>query len=182
MLIRKATLADGKRCLEIYNGVCDWEAQNTILTAWDKEFYPTMETVSSALSRDDLFVLEDSDKTTGKNQIVACGIINQEQPDFYQKYNWTIPATVQEALVLHTFAVDTNYQGAGYGRFFMNFYEDLARKKGCKVLRLDTTLTNLPAQSFYKKLGFRITGQFECDPNGIGTNIVLLGLEKPSVV
>lgn len=178
MLIRKAEPADDKRCLEIYNGVCDWETQNTILTAWDKNFYPTMETVSSALVRDDLYVLEDEDKATGGKQVVACGIINQIQPDFYREYTWSVAAAPEEVLVLHTFAVDVNCKGRGYGQFFMKFYEELAYQKNCKVLRLDTTLTNLPAQGLYKKLSYEVAGHFECDPNGIGHNIILLGLEK----
>lgn len=177
MVIRKAEKTDAKRCLEIYNGVCDWESENTILTAWDKKFYPTMETVTSALSRNDLYVLED-ELAVEKKKIVACGIINQIQPDFYKAYNWTLAASADEILVLHTFAVDVDYKGRGYGRFFMNFYEDLARQMNCKVLRIDTTLTNIPAQSLYKKLGFKIAGQIENDPNGIGHTIILLGLEK----
>ena len=178
MMIRKATTADAKRCLEIYNGVCDWETQNTILTDWDKNFYPTMETVSSALTRDDLYVLEDEVDGAGESKIVACGIINQLQPDFYTAYNWKFPAAPNEVLVLHTFAVDVNRKGRGYGRFFMNFYEELARQIGCKVLRIDTTLTNLPAQALYKKLEFKVAGQIENDPNGIGHTIIFLGLEK----
>lgn len=177
MVIRKALHGDGPRCLEIYNGVCDWESENTVLTAWDKNFYPTMETVSSALSRDDLYVMEDELAPFGK-RIVACGIINQIQPDFYKAYDWAVPASDEEILVLHTFAVDAKCRARGYGRSFMGFYEDLAREKGCKTLRIDTTLTNLPARSLYKKLGFSVSGQFECDPNGIGHNIILLGLEK----
>lgn len=71
MIIRKARIEDAKRCLEIYNGVCDWESENTILTAWDKKFYPTMETVTSALSRDDLYVLEDELAVEKKKLLLA---------------------------------------------------------------------------------------------------------------
>lgn len=177
MKVRKAVPSDAEICLKIYNSVCDWETENTILTAWNKQLYPTMETVSSALARNDLYVLEDKTGTE-KNKIVACGIINQLQPDFYKEFIWTAPAVAKEVLILHTFAVNPDFWGKGYAQFFMNFYETLALQKNCKALRLDTTLTNIPAQNLYKKLGFKLCGQFEDDPNGVGQPLIFLGLEK----
>ena len=70
MKVRKAVPSDAEICLKIYNSVCDWESKNTILTAWNKQLYPTMETVSSALARNDLYVLEDKTGTE-KNKIVV---------------------------------------------------------------------------------------------------------------
>ncbi len=186
MKIRKAVAADGNRCLEIYNAVCDWEAVNGRQTCWNKESYPTMETVQKALAAEEMYVLED-EKAAGtsgcankgrNSKIVACGIINQFQPEIYGKYNWKIAAEPEEVLVLHTFAVDPVFQGKGYGRIFMDFYESLAEKTGCKALRLDTLLTNTKAQAMYKKLGFAITGQCNDDPNGVGEILTFLGLEK----
>ncbi len=176
MLFRKAVAADGNRCLEIYNSVCDWEEVNERQTFWDKEFYPNMETVQKALTANEMYVLENEEAADRK--IVACGIINQFQPEIYKNFDWKIAAAPDEVLVLHTFAVDPGLQGKGYGRAFMSFYESLAKKMGCKVLRLDTLLTNTKAQSMYKKLGFELTGQCNDDPNGVGEILTFLGLEK----
>lgn len=114
----------------------------------------------------------------GISNIVVCGIINQLQPEFYKEFNWTAPAAPKEILVLHTFAVDPTFWGNGYAQFFMKFYEDLAYQNNYTTLRLDTTLTNIPAQNLYNKLGFRLTGQLEDDPNGVGQPLTFLGLEK----
>lgn len=172
MTFRKAVQTDGKRCLEIYNKVCDWEAVNGRQTCWDKVFYPNMDTVQKALDADEMYVLEDD------GTILACGIINQFQPEIYKNFQWKIKADPDEVLVLHTFAVDPHLQGKGYGRTFMSFYENLSKELGCKVLRLDTLLSNTKAQSMYKKLGFELTGQCDDDPNGVGQILTFLGLEK----
>lgn len=177
MTIRKATSTDGMRCLEIYNAICDWETANGKQTCWNKDFYPTTDTVQNALARDDLYVLEDKG-ADGKDIIAACGIINHLQPDFYKKFSWKMQADESKIMVLHTFAVDPKLQGHGYGKFFMDFYEKQAHQRDCHFLRLDTTITNKRAQKMYKKFGFEVIGQVEEDPNGIGSMLIFLGLEK----
>lgn len=176
MIFRKAKQNDAGRCLEIYDAVSQWELENGKQSCWEKGFYPTMETVQTSLSSDDLFVLED--EIDGKNIIVACGRINQDQPYYYNYFSWQIKASNEDVLVLHTFAVDPKFQRRGYGQTFMSHYEKMAFENKCKVLRLDTIILNQKSQAMYKKLGFTTLNQWEGDPNGVGWNLVFLGLEK----
>lgn len=176
MTFRKATQSDAVRCLEIYDAVSDWEAVNGRQTCWERGFYPTMETVQTALATGDLYVLED--EIDGKTVIVASGKINFEQPEYYKNFDWKTCAPDNEILVLHTFGVHPELQRRGYGQAFMAHYEKLARSLGCRVLRLDTVSSNQKSQAMYKKLGFWETGRWEGDPNGVGCTLVFVGLEK----
>lgn len=176
MSFRKATSKDAGRCLEIYDAVSDWESAHGKQTCWEKGFYPTMDTVQSGLSTESMYALEDS--VDGKPIVVACGIINNFQPEYYSNFNWNLPCEPGQALVLHTFAVDPGFQRRGYGQTFMSHYHKMAQALGYKVLRLDTVISNQKSQSMYRKLGFSILNQWEGDPNGVGWTLVFLGLEK----
>ena len=173
MIFRKAVDSDAGRCLEIYDAISDWEAAKGKQCCWEKEFYPTMETVESGLSAGELYVLEDE-----AGQVVSCGIINHSQPEFYKLFDWAFEADFSEVLVLHTFGVDPAMQKKGYGKAFMSFYEKMAYDAGCKTLRLDTVISNKKSQALYKKLGFTTTGQWEGDPNQTGRPLTFIGLEK----
>ena len=176
MIFRKANQLDAERCLEIYDSVSNWEAINGKQSCWERGYYPTIETVQSALDCDDLYVLEDD--IDGESVIVACGRIHHDQPYYYKSFSWQVEVSDKEVLVLHTFAVDPKFQRLGYGKTFMSYYEKMAFEKGCKVLRLDTIILNQKSQAMYKKLGFQTLNQWEGDPNGVGWTLVFLGLEK----
>jgi ribosomal protein S18 acetylase RimI-like enzyme len=63
----------------------------------------------------------------------------------------------------------------GYGRTFVGFFEEYARKNGCRVLRMDTNVKNTRARAMYKQLGYTEIGIIPTVFNGIeGVNLVLL--------
>lgn len=177
MNFRKAERFEAQRCLDMVNAICDYEAEFGKQTCWERDRYPTMVNLQQSFENDnDLYVLED--EIDGKNTIVACGRINYIQPDFYKTITWQYDVPSDQVLVLHIFAVDPVYQKRGYGRTFMSHYEQLAREKGCSVLRLDTVIENQKSQGLYKNLGFKIMGQWTGDPNGVDWTLTLIGLEK----
>lgn len=77
----------------------------------------------------------------------------------------------------HTLVVDPQIAGHGYGRAFVAFYEQYAKKHGCPYLRMDTNAINTAARRFYAKLGFRESGIVGCTFNGI-PGVRLVCLEK----
>ena len=80
--------------------------------------------------------------------------------------------------MLHTLTIDPNAAGKGCGRAFVAFYEQYAREKGCRALRMDTNQRNARARKLYAGLGYREIGIVPCNFNGIpGIGLVLL--EKP---
>ena len=168
MIIRKAALQDISSIAEIYNGICDAQAEGKMVVSWIKGVYPTEDTALAALQRDDLFVMEEKDK------IVGTAIINQKQMDSYYNADWKFPAEDKEVMVLHTLAISQELGRKGYGSTFVKYYEEYAREKGCPYLRMDTNAINKTARALYKKLGYEEIGIIPCDFNGIpGFQMVL---------
>ena len=60
---------------------------------------------------------------------------------------------------MHIFAVASEFQGRGFGKKVIRMAWDLAKRNGKKVFRLDTLASNIPAQTMYEKLGFKLKGK-----------------------
>ena len=168
-MIRKALEADIPAVVSIYDKIHTEEENGRAAIGWIRGVYPTEDTARMALDRDDLFVQEDSGK------IVGAAIINKTQVDAYEGGQWQYEAEAAEVMVLHTLVIDPDAAGRGFGKQFVAFYEDYARKKGCKVLRMDTNSRNTRARAMYHALGYREAGIVPCVFNGIqGVELVLL--------
>lgn len=124
-----------------------------------------------ALKRNDLFVMTDEGK------IVAAAILNQIQVPEYKYAAWKYQATDDAVMVIHTLVVDPLEKSRGYGKAFISFYEEYARRHNCRELRLDTNEKNTRARSLYRKLGYEEAGVVDCVFNGI-PDVKLVCLEK----
>ena len=80
-------------------------------------------------------------------------------------------------MVLHTLAVDPYAAHRGYGKAFVAFYEDYARKAAARFLRMDTNAHNKNAREMYKKLGYKEIGIVPYEFNGL-KDVPLVLLEK----
>ena len=168
-MIRKAVEADIPAVAAIYDKLHTEEENGRATIGWIRGVYPTEDTARQALAREDLFVQEEG------GHIVGAAIINQTQVDAYSAGQWTIEAEENEVMVLHTLVTDPEAAGRGYGKRFVAFYEDYARERGCKVLRMDTNCRNARARAMYQALGYREAGIVPCVFNGIqGVELVLL--------
>ncbi len=169
MILRKAEARDLDAIESIYNKILLKEEESgKVTTGWERGIYPRRETAEAALKRNDMFVMEDD------GYIVGTGIINKEQVDVYAKAKWKFAAKDSEVMVLHTLVIDPDKSGMGYGKKFVDFYEDYAREKACKYLRMDTNEKNKPARSLYKKLGFEEIDCIPCLFNGLeGVSLIL---------
>ena len=169
MLIRKANKADLPGIVDLYSDVHTAEEQGRLTTGWVREIYPVAATAEEALSRDDIFVEEEDGK------IVGTGIINQTQLGAYAEGDWQYDAEPEEVMVLHTLAIEPFVMHKGYGRRFMEFFEEYAAGRGCRYLRIDTNAKNANARRFYAGLGYREIAVRPCTFNGIGiVDLVLL--------
>lgn len=171
MEILKAGEADIDDIERIYKSIHDGEEKGMTTIGWVRNVYPTRKTAEDALSRGDLFVMADEGK------IVAAAIINQIQVDEYKYAAWKHGARDDEIMVLHCLTVDPSEKNKGYGKTFVAFYEDYARRHGCTALRMDTNKLNTKARKLYQKLGYEEIGTIECIFNNI-PNVQLICLEK----
>lgn len=168
MIIRKAEARDLDAIESIYNKILLKEEEGEVTIGWKRGIYPRRETAEAALKREDMFVIEDD------GAFVGAGIINKEQVDVYAKAKWKYSAEDSEVMVLHTLVIDPDKSGMGYGKRFVDFYEDYARENGCKYLRMDTNEKNKAARSLYTKLGFNEIDCLPCIFNGLeGVNLIL---------
>jgi ribosomal protein S18 acetylase RimI-like enzyme len=55
--------------------------------------------------------------------------------------------------------VDIRFQRQGFGRTMLQRLEERARELGYRTLRLDTTVTQVPAQHLYRSSGYREVGR-----------------------
>lgn len=172
MEILRAKTTDIDSIKRIYENIHDEEERGLITTGWIRNVYPTEKTAEDALNRGDLFVMADEGK------IVAVAIINQIQVNEYKYAMWKYDARDNEVMVLHCLAVDPFEKNKGFGRAFVEFYEEYAKQHGCAALRMDTNMLNTRARKLYQKLGYEEVGTIKCVFNGI-PNVQLVCLEKP---
>ena len=171
MEIRKAKKTDMERVERIYDRIHDGEEKGLTTTGWIRGVYPVRKTAEDAFEREDLFVMMD------EGNMVAAAIINQIQVDGYKNAAWKHDAKDSEVMVLHCLAVDPLEHSKGYGRAFVAFYEDYAKKHGCRTLRMDTNVLNARARKLYQKLGYEEIGRIQCVFHGI-PDVSLVCLEK----
>ena len=169
--VRLAETADIDAVDLIYSMTHDQEESGEVTIGWDRSIYPVRATAEAALERGDLYVEEDD------GEVVACAIINCEQPDGYERAAWTVPAQGEETLVLHTLVVRPDRSGKGYARTMIGFYEDLARERGCVSLRIDTNERNSRARAMYAGMGYTEVSIVPVTFNGL-EGVQLVCLEK----
>ena len=168
-MIRKATFADLDAVEALYNEIHDAEARGELSTGWLRDVYPVRATAEAALTRDDLFVMEEG------GRVIGAAIINQIQVDVYDGAPWQFEASPDEVCVLHTLVISPALSGRGYGSAFVRYYEEYARTHGCAELRMDTNARNRAARGLYAKLGYKEIGVVPTVFNGIpGVQLVLL--------
>ena len=78
---------------------------------------------------------------------------------------------------LNCLAVAPYRKNKGYGKVFVAFYENYAKRHNCIALRMDTNARNTRARSLYRKLGYEEIGIVKCIFNGI-PDVQLVCLEK----
>lgn len=204
MMFRKATIDDIDRIAEIYEEIHTEEEAGRVTIGWVRGVYPTRVTAEGSVTAGDMFVLTvpvdefcDAKCACGSAHacgdthangikietlengevIVAAARINKEQVDVYANAAWNYDAPDDEVMVLHTLVVSPAVKGKGYGTEFVAFYEDFARQKGCRYLRMDTNARNTVARSLYSKLGYAEVGIVDSVFNGI-PGVKLVCLEK----
>lgn len=169
--VRPARMADLDRIEEIYDEIHGEIEAGRASIGWIRGVYPTRQTAEASIGRGEMFVLEDG------GVIAAAGRINQVQGPEYDGATWSFDAAPDQVMVLHTLVVSPKMSGRGFGREFVAFYEDYARKRGCSALRMDTNAINAAARALYQKLGYRECCIVATDFNGI-PDIQLVCMDK----
>ncbi len=134
MTIRKSIVTDIDQIEKIYDRILTEEESGNATIGWVRGIYPVRSTAEGSHKRRDLFVMEDEGK------IVATAIINQIQVPEYRSAKWKHNVSDENIMVLHTLIVDPQQKSKGYGKAFVDYYEDYARRNNCQELRMDTNI------------------------------------------
>lgn len=168
---RKAAASDIDAVTAIYDAIHTEEEAGRTTTGWKRGIYPVRATAEAALTRGDLFVAEVD------GRVAAAAVLNQIQVDVYAGAPWEFEAPDEEIFVMHTLVVDPAAGGHGLGRAFETFYEQEAKRQGCRYLRIDTNARNTRARRLYHSLGYKEISVTPCTFNGL-SDIDLVLLEK----
>ena len=171
MTVRKACPNDLAALTAIYEETHTLEEQGMTATGWIRGVYPTGETARRAIEEGEMYVLEED------GVIAACARFNRHQEDVYALVPWQTPAEPDEVLVMHTLVVSPAHRGRGCAHAFAAWYEEEARRLGCRALRIDTNARNAAARRLYASLGYRESAIVPCKFNGI-PDVALVCLEK----
>ena len=168
MRFRKATARDLDAIARMYDEIHTAEERGACTIGWIRGVYPTRGTAEDAISRGDMFVLEEE-------ELIGAAIINQTQVAGYSGAPWRFESDA--VCVLHTLVISPRAAGQGYGRAFVAFYEQWAAAHGLPELRMDTNAKNAVARAMYRKLGYEEIAIVPTVFNGI-PDVDLVLLEK----
>ena len=152
-MFRLATENDLNEIEKIFDAILEKEAATVSYSNWIKGKYPTRAHAEKALQEGTLYVGEEDGRLFG------CANLNHVQLEEYVKIPWEYQADGNEVFVIHMLCIHPDAAGQGKGRKFIAYAEELAREKGCKVVRIDTYEGNTPAANLYQSLGYRIAGK-----------------------
>ena len=153
-MIRLATEQDLPLVGSIYEEIlAEEEKRPASFTNWQRGKYPTVEHARAALEAGTLYVAEED------GEVYGCVNLNGEQLAEYAALNWSVPADPEDVMVIHTLCISPRWAGRGKAREFVAFCEEEARRKGKKVMRLDTYEGNLPANNHVFQAGLYLCGR-----------------------
>lgn len=160
-MVRKATLEDIDGVERSYIELLNYEKEYGKFTVWELGVYPTRETAEKAFWDGSLYVIGQT------CEICASMILNQIQPEEYNKIKWKYDVKPEEVVVIHLLCVSPFKSGCGLGTEMIKFAIQKGKELNCKVIRLDTGLQNKPAIALYTKLGFELAGTTNMAIGGI---------------
>ncbi|MCI4668271.1 MAG: GNAT family N-acetyltransferase [Bacteroidia bacterium] len=82
----------------------------------------------------------------------------------HQLYGGLLGDISWKALQIHTFWVDPEFRGIGYGFQLLQKGIDLAKEQACRLILLETT--SFHNKEFYDRFGFQEVGRIENFPPG----------------
>ncbi len=161
ILTRQATPEDAEAALGFYHDLIDKLKESPYRPTWTRGVYPLLSDLEAAIRREELFLAVDSDA------VVGAVIVTDRQDEAYGRMAWGVDTA--RVAVLHLIAAGPDRRGEGIGRLLLQTAEEVARRRGAEVIRLDTLPHNAPARHLYESYGFRYLGELKIYYPSAGT-------------
>ena len=146
--IRAARSGEYDRVRGFYDSLIDDMQGAPYFPMWEKDIYPTYAYLRDCVERGELYVGE------AEGEIATAMVVNGSGNDGYAKAQWPTRAKPEEVRVIHILGVHPRFAGKGYAKRLVAHALDLARRQGCKAVRLDVLQGNVPAERLYRGMGF----------------------------
>lgn len=159
--IRCAESTDVPAARLVYRRIIDHLAKTVDFPHWHTENHPTPDEVAEWVAAGDLFLA-----LADEGSIAGAVVLNHDAVDAYQTAAWAIEAAANEVLVIHALGVAPDHLGQGVARFLVESAIDVAEETGCRAVRLDTYVENVPARKLYSRCGFTDLGCHTVDYEG----------------
>ena len=162
--LRKAEIGESEEILEFYQNIIHSIKGTEFKPKWS-ESYPNLEFIEASIKNRELYVY------TKDGRINASVVLNNRFEPKYENINWIINAKSQEIIIIHAFAVTSDFAGKGIGKEIFNNIKNNAIKNNKKTIRIDIINGNISAQKVFEKFGFKYVDTVEIFHD-------IVGLEK----
>jgi len=115
--------------------------------------YPSTHEIDNDIDQNALYVLKDSEYTIG-----AITLLDLVLPEYKEQLKIS---GNERCLTVKRLAVDPGFQRQGFAGELMEFAEIHAKANQFDFIRLDAYIQNVSALNFYRKRGYKTTGQIQ---------------------
>lgn len=174
LALRRAVPQDTAIAQTLYRRITDHLAETVEYPHWHTENHPTPDEVAASVAAGELHLAVttapdegdpdegDPDETgpdaSAREAIAGAVMLNHQAVDSYDDASWRIEAAREEVLIVHLLGVAPEFLGQGVARFLVEASLRAAREQGCRAVRLDTYVENIPARNLYTRCGFTDLG------------------------
>lgn len=159
--LRKAVIEESKGILEFYRDIISSIKDSDFKPKWG-ESYPNLEFIETNIRKGELYI------STVNHNLISCVVLNNRFDPEYEGINWTVNAKPQEIIIIHTFAVNSDFSGRGIGKEIFNQIKNIAITNNKKTIRLDIINGNTGAQKVFEKFGFEYVDTVEIFHDAVG--------------
>lgn len=163
---RQAEPGDFAAAQAAYGQIIDHLAATVDFPHWHTENRPTGAEVQEWIEAGELYLALDQTA----QRIAAVVALNHAAPTAYLHASWAIEVPPGQVLVVHALGVSPGFLRQGVARFLVDASLDVAREKGCRVVRLDTYVENIAARELYTRCGFTDLGVHTLQYEGTDLN------------
>jgi len=150
--ITLAAPEDFPRVRALFHSLIDEMQHPPTFPYWEKDVYPTDETVHGYIARGEMHLLTVGGELAGT--VSLCRTFRDGDGA-----DWLTVRPDSDFAVIALLAVHPRFARRGYAKVLLNHALGLARSANLRSVRLDVTDNNLPAQRLYEGAGFSPAGE-----------------------
>lgn len=150
---RRAGREDTAATQAAYQAIVEHLGATVDYPHWHSEDHPSPAEVEQWIAAGDLYLA-----LAPGERVAGAMVLDHHAPAAYEDASWAIEAAPEQTLVVHALGVHPDFLRQGVARFLVHASLEVAQQKGCRAVRLDTYVENLPARRLYASQGFHDLG------------------------